>query len=82
MSLKAFVDQVEEGLALVVLSDDDSVYFNLPLRYLPPGTRAGSHLQLNFSLDDEAARQTQERAEELSRELTKDFDPSQKKFNL
>jgi hypothetical protein len=82
MSVKVFIDRIEEGLAVIVLSEDDEVSFKLPARYLPRGTREGACLRLSFEPDEEAAQTEQQRAEELTRELTKDHQPARKKFKL
>jgi len=35
--IKAFIDRIESGLAVILLSDGSSAQFDLPLEYLPPG---------------------------------------------
>jgi DUF3006 family protein len=80
--IKAFVDRIESGLAVILLSDGSGVQFDLPLEYLPPGTEAGDHLLITFQLDPESREETLRSIDELKRRLTKDSDPQQTEFKL
>ncbi|MGH9754791.1 MAG: DUF3006 domain-containing protein [Blastocatellia bacterium] len=80
--IRAFVDRIESGLAVILLSDDSGVQFDLPLEYLPPGTEAGDHLVITFQLDPESREETLRSVSELKRQLTKDSDPQQNEFKL
>jgi hypothetical protein len=80
--MKAVIDRIEGGLAVLVISDEDELNFNLPLIYLPAGAKAGDHLIINFTIDEAARTAAQAHAKELLRELTEKSDPSQKKFKL
>ena len=59
-SVRIVIDRIEEDLAVLVLYEDDSVKFNLPLRYLPEGVREGDHLQMSFT-GDEASREAEKK---------------------
>jgi hypothetical protein len=80
--IKAFVDRIESGLAVILLSDGSGVQFDLPLEYLPPGTEAGDHLVITFQLDPESREETLRSIAELKKQLTKDSDPQQTEFKL
>ncbi|HEU0172766.1 MAG TPA: DUF3006 domain-containing protein [Blastocatellia bacterium] len=80
--IKAFIDRIESGLAVILLSDDSGVQFDLPLEYLPPGTEAGDHLVITFQLDPESREETLRSVTELKRRLTEGSDPQQTKFKL
>ena len=80
--IKAFVDRIESGLAVILLSDGSGVQFDMPLEYLPPGTEAGNHLLITFQLDPESREETRRSIAELKRRLTKDVDPQQTEFKL
>jgi len=80
--IKAFVDRIESGLAVILLSDGSGVQFDMPLEYLPPGTEAGDHLLITFQLDPESREETLRSIDELKRRLTKDSDPQQTEFKL
>jgi hypothetical protein len=60
---------VEDGIAVVVLADDDKVKFNLPVKYLPEGARDGDHLQLIFKADEKSREETKSRVSDLLKEL-------------
>jgi Protein of unknown function (DUF3006) len=81
-SIKAYVDRIESGLAVILLSDGSGVQFDLPLEYLPPGTEAGDHLLITFQLDPESREETLRSVAELKRRLAKDGDPQQTEFKL
>lgn len=80
--IRAFVDRIESGLAVILLSDGSGVQFDLPLEYLPPGTEAGDHLLITFQLDPESREETLRNIAELKRRLTEDGDPQQTEFKL
>lgn len=80
--IRAFVDRIESGLAVILLSDGSGVQFDLPLEYLPPGTEAGDHLVITFQLDPESREETLRNIAELKKRLTKDNDPQQTEFKL
>ena len=81
-SIKAYVDRIESGLAVILLSDGSGVQFDLPLEYLPQGTEAGDHLLINFQLDPESREETLRNITELKKRLTKDSDTQQTEFKL
>jgi hypothetical protein len=67
---KVVVDRIEGNLAVVALYDDDSVKFNLPVKFLPEGTRGGDHFQVAFTEDKEGREETKKNVEGLLKELT------------
>jgi hypothetical protein len=80
--IRAFVDRIESGLAVILLSDGSGVQFDLPMEYLPPGTEAGDHLLITFQLDPESREETLRSIAELKKRLTRDSDPEQTEFKL
>lgn len=81
-AVKAYVDRIESEIAVVVLSDDSGVQFDLPIRYLPADIQAGDHLLISFQLDPASAESTLQNISELRRQLTEDSDPQQTEFKL
>jgi len=79
--MKLVVDRIEEDIAVCYLYEDDRIRFDIPLRYLPPGTVAGDHLRVSFERDPESREQERRRAEDLLRELTRG-QPDEKRFTL
>lgn len=69
-SFKVEIDRVEDDIAVLVLSDDDEVKFNLPVRYLPEGVRDGNHLQVSFKVDAKSRDEQKARVSSLLKELT------------
>jgi hypothetical protein len=80
--IKAFVDRIESGLAVILLSDGSGVQFDLPLEYLPAGIEAGDHLAITFQLDPKSREETLRSIAELKKRLTEDSDPQQTDFKL
>jgi hypothetical protein len=80
--IKAFVDRIESGLAVILLSDYSGIQFHMPLEYLPPGIEAGDHLTIAFQIDPESREETLRSIADLKKRLTEDSDPQQTEFNL
>jgi hypothetical protein len=68
-SIPAFIDRIENDLAVIILSDEPEVYFDLPRQYLPPNVEAGDHLKLTFELDPESTEAARQRVAALQSEL-------------
>jgi hypothetical protein len=68
--MKVVVDRIEGDKAVLVLYDDDSVKFNLPVERLPKGIKGGDHLQVSFTLDKESRESEKKRVEGLLKDLT------------
>jgi hypothetical protein len=68
-SIRAFVDQVSEGMATLLLGEDESIKTIMPLAWLPTGAGEGIILRANFTLNPQETksekRQTQELLESL-----------------
>ena len=69
-SWKVFIDRIEGDLAVIVFQDDDSVKFNLPVKYLPEGAKDGDHLQVAFVRDKESRESAKKKVADLLAELT------------
>lgn len=74
--IRAFVDRVEtteDGNALAVLlihrAEDEYLQWLCPLEWLPPGTREGDWLRVEFVPDAEARAQMRSEIESLLQEL-------------
>jgi hypothetical protein len=68
--IPAFVDRIENDIAVILLSDAPEIHFNLPLQYLPPNITEGDHLKLTFALDAESKEATRYRIAALQAELS------------
>jgi hypothetical protein len=65
--LKVYIDRIEGDLAVIVLYDDDSIKFNLPVKYLPEGASGGDHFTLSFAVDKKSREEELRMIEELLR---------------
>lgn len=72
--IKVVVDRLEDDLAVIVLYDDDSVKFNLPVKHLPEGTRGGDHLQVTFARDRQSREAERQKVADLLKSLTEKKD--------
>lgn len=68
-SIKVIIDRIEGDLAVLVLYDDDRVKFNLPISYLPEGSRGGDHFQMSFVKDELSRESEKKRIDNLLGEL-------------
>lgn len=68
-SIPAFIDRIENDLAVIILSDEPEVYFDFPCQYLPPNVEAGDHLNLTFELDPKSTEAARQRVATLQSEL-------------
>jgi hypothetical protein len=57
--MRAFVDQINEGIALLLLGDRQLTRIEVPVYCLPKGTGEGTILRLTIKVD---ARETHEQA--------------------
>lgn len=68
-AFRVSLDRVEEGLAVLLLREDESVHFTLPIALLPEGAREGDILEIAVRRDvlatAEARRRVAERIERL-----------------
>ncbi|MBS1812428.1 MAG: DUF3006 domain-containing protein [Acidobacteria bacterium] len=71
-SVSAFVDRIENGLAVIVLSEASEIHFDFPLQFLPTHLREGDHLTLTFEVDPETTVAVRDRVAALQAELTKE----------
>jgi len=56
LPMRAFVDSVHEGIARVLLGDDESLVVQMPVSWLPEGTAEGKVLRVTWELDDEGTK--------------------------
>jgi hypothetical protein len=50
--VRAFVDSIEEGIARILLGEDESVAVTLPASWLPEGTLEGQALKVTWERDE------------------------------
>lgn len=81
-ALNAYVDRIEERMAVIVLADDDEVSFDLPLKYLPRGIKEGDYLRIGIEPAPDETEEARQRIEKLQKELAAENDPDQTNFKL
>jgi hypothetical protein len=59
--MKAMIDRLEEGTAVLISLDDETLRVNVPVLLLPKGSREGDILTITFERDVEATRAAHER---------------------
>ena len=68
-SVRMIVDRIEDDRAALVLSDDDKVKLNLPVKLLPEGVKSGDHLDVTFKIDRVSTREVASEVEDLLEKL-------------
>ena len=63
--MRAFVDQIQEGMATLLLGEDESVSVQVPVTWLPAGVREGIVLRVDFRIDPKATKEGKRRAQSL-----------------
>ena len=69
-STKVVIDRIEDETAVIVLYEDDSVKFHLPVKYLPQDAQEGDHFEMSFAHDRESREAEKKRVADLLKDLT------------
>jgi|CryBogDrversion2_1035201.scaffolds.fasta_scaffold145048_1 hypothetical protein len=69
--MKAMIDRIEEGIAVLISLDDETLRMNVPAFLLPDGSREGDILTITCERDVEATRAAHERMVGLVERLKK-----------
>ncbi|HTY91216.1 MAG TPA: DUF3006 domain-containing protein [Methanocella sp.] len=69
--MKATIDRMEDGWAVLLLRADESIEFELPVCMLPGGSGEGDILDIDISKDIEATKVATERVSGLIEKLKK-----------
>ncbi len=68
-TVRAFVDSIDEGIAVVLLGEDESVRVSLPVEWLPEGTEEGQVLRVSWEIDSDETSKAKEAVEDLYEQL-------------
>ncbi|MCX6697270.1 MAG: DUF3006 domain-containing protein [Methanoregula sp.] len=63
--MKAMIDRIEEGIAVLISIDDETLRVNVPVLLLPDGSREGDILTITCERDVKATRAAQERVSQF-----------------
>jgi hypothetical protein len=69
--MKATVDRIEGGIAVLIDREDDTRHISIPVPLLPPGSREGDVITLTLERDEEATAVAKARVSGLVEKLRK-----------
>ena len=69
--MKATIDRLESGIALLISREDETVHITLPVSLLPAGSREGDIVTITLERDDAMTTVTKERVSHLVEHLRK-----------
>ena len=67
--MRAFVDSVEDGVARVLLGEDESVAVTVPVAWLPEGVREGQVLRVTWEADEDGTEDAKKAVADLYAQL-------------
>lgn len=67
--MRAFVDSVEDGVARILLGEDESVAVTVPVAWLPEGVREGQVLRVTWEADEDGTEDAKKAVEDLYAQL-------------
>ena len=67
--MRAFVDSVEDGVARILLGEDESVVVTVPVAWLPEGVREGQVLRVTWEADEDGTEDAKKAVEDLYAQL-------------
>ena len=67
--MREFVDSVEDGVARVLLGEDESVAVTVPVAWLPEGVREGQVLRVTWEADEDGTEDAKKAVEDLYAQL-------------
>ena len=68
-NFKVTLDRIEEGIAVLIVRDDESIKINVPLTLLPVGSKEGDILDIAITRDVQETEVTKERVSNLIEKL-------------
>jgi len=69
--MKATVDRIEEGIAVLIDREDDTRHISIPVPLLPPGCKEGDVITLTLERDEEETAAAKARVSGLVEKLRK-----------
>ena len=81
---RGVIDRIEDnGTAVVLLGEDESVSMDVPASLLPHGASGGDHLSIQFTLEEDSRAAAEERVKAMQERLEKRGDTEgRKNFKL
>jgi hypothetical protein len=69
--MKATIDRIEDGKAIILLREDEKVRFTLPASILPDDCCEGDIINIEITKDEESTEETKKRVSRLIEKLKK-----------
>ncbi|HEY3416770.1 MAG TPA: DUF3006 domain-containing protein [Armatimonadota bacterium] len=69
LPLRAFIDHIQNGVATLLLGDEESVAVSVPVSWLPSGVGEGVVLRFDISIDQQATDRGKAQVQSLFDEL-------------
>jgi hypothetical protein len=73
---KVTLDRIEEGIAVLLVRDEEKTKINIPLFLLPPGSREGDILDIAITRNEKEIEDTKERVSSLLEKLKTRIEPN------
>jgi hypothetical protein len=70
-NLKVTIDRIEEGIAVLLVRDEEKIKINVPLTLLPVGSKEGDILDIAITRDVQETEAAKERVSSLLEKLQK-----------
>jgi hypothetical protein len=70
-NFKVTLDRIEEGIAVLLVRDEEKVKINIPLFLLPPESKEGDILDITIARDVQKTEDAKERVSNLIEKLKK-----------
>jgi hypothetical protein len=69
--MKVTLDRIEDGYAVLLIRDDESIEIDFPFNLLPKGCREGDILDITITRDVESTEEATKRVSDLIEKLKK-----------
>jgi len=67
--MRVFIDQIDNGMAKLLLGDDEDISVIVPLEWLPDDVAEGDVLRADFSIDPDSTTDAKSRVRDLFDQL-------------
>ncbi|OPY26703.1 MAG: hypothetical protein A4E28_02369 [Methanocella sp. PtaU1.Bin125] len=75
--MKVTIDRFEDGYAVLLIRNEESVHIDFPVRYLPEGCKEGDILDISICKDIQSTEDAKKRVSDLIEKLkNKKYDNS------
>ena len=67
--MKATIDRIEEGIAVLISAEEEPVRITIPVSLLPPGAKEGDTVTIGIDRDEGATAASKDRVSSLIEKL-------------